>query len=67
MFRGVCYGIFRKTITSIHNTVPYNLAELRELDGTRRQYKIARAIQSDVNGNGDGIGSSGTSEIQTWY
>ena len=58
---------FRKTITSINNTVPYNLAELRELDGTRRQYKIARAIQSDVNGNGDGGGSNGTSEIQTWY
>ena len=58
---------FRKTITSINNTVPYNLAELRELDGTRRQYKIARAIQSDVSGSGDGGGSSGTSEIQTWY
>lgn len=58
---------FRESVLSINNTVPYNLAELRELDGTRRQYKIARAIQSDVSGSGDGGDSSGTSEIQTWY
>ena len=57
---------FRESVLSINNTVPYNLAELRELDGTRRQYKIARAIQSDVSGGGGGQ-TGGTTEIQTWY
>ena len=57
---------FRESVLSINNTVPYNLAELRQLDGTRRQYKIARAIQSDVSGGGGGQ-TGGTTEIQTWY
>jgi hypothetical protein len=57
---------FRESVLSINNTVPYNLAELRQLDGTRRQYKIARAISSDGGAGGGGDGG-GTAEIQTWY
>ena len=58
---------FRKTIECNDNTVPFNLAELRQLDGTRRQYKIARAISSDVVSGGGGGGGGGNTEIQTWY
>ena len=57
---------FRKTIECIDNTVPFNLSELRKLDGTQRQYQIARAISSD-GGAGGGGGGGGTAEIQTWY
>lgn len=60
---------FRESVLSINNTVPYNLTELRTLDGTRRQYKIARAISSNVSvsSGGGGGGSSAVTDIQTWY
>lgn len=58
---------FRKTIECIDNTVPFNLSELRKLDGTQRQYQIARAISSDGGAGGGGGGGGGTAEIQTWY
>lgn len=58
---------FRKTIECIDNTVPFNLSELRKLDGTQRQYQIARAISSDGGAGAGGGGGGGTAEIQTWY
>ena len=53
----------RKSIESRNNLVPFNLADLRKLDGTLRNYSISRAIASNVDSGGGG----GATETESWF
>ena len=53
----------RKSIESRNNLVPFNLADLRILDRTAKEYTISRAIASNVDSGGGG----GATETESWF
>ena len=52
----------RKSIESRNNLVPFNLADLRILDRTAKEYTISRAIASNVDSGGGGV-----TETESWF
>jgi len=58
---------FRESIRANNNVSPFSLTELQKLEGTIKEYNIARAIASNVAGSGGGGGGGGVTETEYWF